>query len=82
MAQKRNADDPDHKPVEYTVFKESTQRVNNGVLGVFDPTLLPNGHYTLLLTVETANASISRELTVSVEGELKVGNFSTSFCWK
>jgi hypothetical protein len=48
IAQKRNADDPDHKTVEYTVFKENTQRVNNGVWGVFDPTLLPNGHYNPL----------------------------------
>lgn len=77
--QQRNPSDPAYQSVEYTVFKESTQSVNNGVLGVFDPTLLPNGHYTILLTVETGSAPITRELTLSVEGELKVGNFSMNF---
>ena len=65
--QQRNGDDPAYKPAEYTVFKESTQSVSNGALGVFDPTLLPNGHYSILLTVENNNASITRELTLSVE---------------
>ena len=60
-----------------------TQPVSGGVLGVFDPTLLPNGYYTVRLTVEAGGAQatvqVTKEITVSVEGELKVGSFSMSF---
>ena len=56
-----------------------TQPVSGGVLGVFDPTLLPNGYYTVRLTVEAGGAQGTKEITVSVEGELEVGSFSMSF---
>ena len=77
--QMRNPGDPGYVPSTYTVFAEGTQPVDGGVLGVFDPTLLTNGHYILRLTVEAGGTSAEKEITVSVEGELKVGNFSMSF---
>ena len=81
--QKRNNNDPEYKPVEYVAFAIGTQPVSGGVLGVFDPTLLPNGYYTVRLTVEAGGAQATvqatQEITVSVEGELEVGSFSMSF---
>ena len=77
--QMRNPNDPEYAPVTYTVFASGTQPVNGGVLGVFDPTLLTNGHYILRLTVEAGDTSAEKEITVSVEGELKAGSFSMSF---
>ena len=77
--QKRNDNDPEYKPVEYVVFATGTQPVSGGVLGVFDPTLLPNGYYTVRLTVEAGGDPLTKEITVSVEGDLKVGSFSMSF---
>ena len=77
--QTRNVGDSEYKPVEYVVFATGTQPVSGGVLGVFDPTLLPNGYYTVRLTVEAGGAPATKEITVSVEGELKVGSFSMSF---
>ena len=77
--QKRNDNDPEYKPVEYVVFATGTQPVSGGVLGVFDPTLLPNGYYTVRLTVEAGGDPVTKEITVSVEGDLKVGSFSMSF---
>ena len=77
--QTRNVGDSEYKPVEYVVFATGTRPVSGGVLGVFDPTLLPNGYYTVRLTVEGGGAQATKEITVSVEGELKVGSFSMSF---
>ena len=77
--QKRNDSDPEYAPASYTVFAEGTQPVAGGVLGVFDPTLLPNGYYILRLTVEAGGTTTTQEITVSVEGELKAGSFSMSF---
>ena len=77
--QKRNEGDPEYKPVEYVAFATGTQPVSGGVLGVFDPTLLPNGYYTVRLTVEAGGDPVTKEITVSVEGDLKVGSFSMSF---
>ncbi|MBE9011234.1 putative Ig domain-containing protein, partial [Pseudanabaenaceae cyanobacterium LEGE 13415] len=46
----------------------------------FNPTLLENGAYTVRVTFDGANgSSTSVEDTVSVEGELKLGNFRLSF---
>ena len=77
--QKRNDNDPEYKPVEYVAFATGAQPVSGGVLGVFDPTLLPNGYYTVRLTVEAGGDPVTKEITVSVEGDLKVGSFSMSF---
>jgi hypothetical protein len=62
-----------------TIF-EGTDGVSNGVLGQFDPTLLQNDTYTLRLTAEDGAGNVSSVTeTVSVEGNLKLGNFTLSF---
>ncbi|MBF2067245.1 MAG: putative Ig domain-containing protein [Calothrix sp. C42_A2020_038] len=60
----------------------SGQNVKNidRVLGKFDPSLLQNDSYTLRLEVEDIGGNISySEGTVSVAGDLKLGNFRLSF---
>jgi RHS repeat-associated protein len=54
--------------------------VDNGLLGVFDPTVLLNGTYTLRLVASDAAAqTTSTSVSVVVEGEQKIGNLSLSF---
>jgi Putative Ig domain len=64
-------------------FKEvfrGTSNVTNGVLGKFDPTNLSNDSYILRLTAyDTSGKASSIEQEVTVEGELKLGNFRLSF---
>jgi RHS repeat-associated protein len=64
-------------------FKEvfrGTSNVTNGVLGKFDPTGLENNDYVLRLTAYDTNGKASSiEQEVTVEGELKLGNFRLSF---
>ena len=64
-------------------FKEmfrGTKTVENEVLGVLDPTLLPNDTYQVRLVaydINGAGNSISQLL--DVKGDLKLGNFQLSF---
>jgi RHS repeat-associated protein len=52
----------------------------DGKLGTFDPTLLLNGLYDLKLeAVDTNGLAIWDEIAVSVEGNMKIGNFTVSF---
>ena len=52
----------------------------NGVLGRFDPTVLANGIYDVLLTVFDANGTQSfDQSTYEVTGYQKIGQFSISF---
>ena len=52
----------------------------DGKLGTFDPTLLLNGLYDLRLEAVDANGlALWDEITVSVEGNMKIGNFTVSF---
>jgi YD repeat-containing protein len=64
-------------------FKEvfrGTANVTNDTLGTFDPSLLQNDSYTLRLTAYDTNGQGSiTESTISVAGELKLGNFRLSF---
>ncbi|MFM6156165.1 MAG: putative Ig domain-containing protein, partial [Sphaerospermopsis kisseleviana] len=64
-------------------FKEmfrGTSRVNNGVLGVLDPTLLPNDTYQVRLVAYDVNgAGNSVSQLLDVKGDLKLGNFQLSF---
>ncbi len=51
-----------------------------GVLGVFDATVLQNGSYSLRLTAVDLNGNTrTLENEVLVEGDLKLGNFTLSF---
>ncbi|MCX4257905.1 MAG: hypothetical protein OSJ54_13395 [Oscillospiraceae bacterium] len=63
----------------YTIIKEGTEAVNANVLGRLDPTLLNNGLYNLRLTVYSQKKNIVSEIVISVEGNMKIGNFSIAF---
>ena len=64
----------------YTVFAEGISPVSGGVLGVFDPTRLMNGFYSIRLTAHgSGGEKQSTTVVVSVEGNMKLGNFSASF---
>jgi RHS repeat-associated protein len=64
-------------------FKEmfrGTSTVNNGVLGVLDPTLLPNDTYKVRLVAYDVNgAGNGVSELLDVKGDLKLGNFQLSF---
>ena len=65
---------------DYVLISEGTENVNNGSLGGFDTTMLRNGLYNIKLTVWGKNGEVtSDEIIVSVEGEMKIGNFSLDF---
>jgi RHS repeat-associated protein len=52
----------------------------NATLAQFDPTLLLNGLYDIVLTArDAAGQSGSRKISVSVEGNMKIGHFTLSF---
>ncbi len=54
--------------------------VTNGTLAEFDPTLLLNGLYDIVLTGrDIAGQSVAEKISVAVEGNMKIGNFSLSF---
>ncbi len=72
----------DYAPVGsnvYTTIKEGTEPINANVLGEFDPTLLNNGLYKIRLTVYSETQKTTTENVVSVEGNMKIGNFSMAF---
>ncbi|WP_028116276.1 putative Ig domain-containing protein [Ferrimonas senticii] len=50
---------------------------NNQAISVLDPSLLVNGQYDLVLQATDINGAQSQDgITLAVEGDLKVGNFS------
>jgi RHS repeat-associated protein/uncharacterized repeat protein (TIGR01451 family) len=54
--------------------------VQNGVLGTFDPTLLPDGSYRIRLVAQNNSGLFSStEVRFDVTGNLKLGNFKVSF---
>ena len=56
------------------------ERANGGDLGLFDPTTLADGAYTLRLTAWNAGGHVSStSITVNVSGYLKLGNLDLSF---
>ena len=65
---------------DYTLLKEGTSAIKENILGEFDPTMLRNGLYKVRLTVWDTNDNVkSAEVLVSVEGQMKIGNFSLDF---
>jgi hypothetical protein len=64
-------------PLDIDDFKViGTGPVTNGVLGTVDPSLLLNDTYRLRLVAYGTNGSVEfAEDQVSIEGELKLGNF-------
>ena len=64
----------------WTTLASGNTPVAGGLLGVFDPTLLLNGTYTLrLVATDAAAQSTSAAVSLIVSGEQKIGNFSLSF---
>ncbi|GAB5562177.1 MAG: hypothetical protein SynsKO_38240 [Synoicihabitans sp.] len=52
----------------------------SGVIGTFDPTMLINGIYEIRLSVDSAIGTTAYgPITVVVEGNMKIGNFSIAF---
>jgi RHS repeat-associated protein len=64
----------------WTTLVSGNTPVTNGTLGVFDPTLLLNGTYTLRLVATDVVAQTSMvSVSLIVSGQQKIGNFSLSF---
>ncbi|MET0623972.1 MAG: DUF6531 domain-containing protein, partial [Pyrinomonadaceae bacterium] len=64
----------------WTVIGSGNTPVTNGVLGVFDPTLLLNGLYLVrLVATDAAGQTTVNTVTAVATGEQKVGNFSLGF---
>ncbi|MCP4549449.1 MAG: RHS repeat-associated core domain-containing protein, partial [bacterium] len=62
------------------VLATGTGSVSNATLAQFDPSLLLNGLYDIMLTGrDIAGQSVSGKVSVSVEGNMKIGNFTLSF---
>lgn len=65
---------------DYVLISEGTKKKNNDSLCEFDPTMLRNGLYNIRLAVwGKSGISISDEILISVEGQMKIGNFSMDF---
>ncbi|MBN1930451.1 MAG: PASTA domain-containing protein, partial [Desulfobacterales bacterium] len=69
-----------HGSNDYIIFAEDTSPITDNVLGVFDPTLLANGLYTIRLTAISIGGqyAVSTKI-VQVIGKRKVGLFTLSF---
>ena len=63
----------------FIVFKESSMPINNGIIGQIDPTILHNGFYKIRLTAYGSTKNVHEEILISVEGSMKIGNFSMDF---
>jgi YD repeat-containing protein len=64
----------------FKVIASGTSPVVDGVIGQFDPTLLPNGAY--ILRIEAKDSQGNRTVVrneVNVTGDVKLGNFRLSF---
>jgi YD repeat-containing protein len=65
---------------DFKVIASGNGAVTNGVLGTVDPSLLINDTYRLRLVAYGVNGNVEiTEEEISVEGELKLGNFRLSF---
>ena len=64
---------------DFTLIAEGIHPVENDVLGKLDTSLMRNGYYTIRLTGYGARLRVVHEIVVSVEGQLKIGNFSIAF---
>lgn len=66
---------------QYFEFGRGENLITGGVLGTLDTTALVNGFYNIRLTVYGENEADKKvsEISVSVEGAIKYGHFSTEF---
>jgi RHS repeat-associated protein len=63
----------------WTVMASGIGAVNGGAIATFDPTLLLNGIYTLLLSSTNSVGSSSTSVSLSVDARMKVGLFTLTF---
>jgi large repetitive protein len=64
----------------FTQIASGTTPVTHGLLGQFDPSLLPNDNYVLRLDAKnTGGLETVVDAFVSVSGNFKLGNFTLSF---
>jgi RHS repeat-associated protein len=57
-----------------------TGAVSNGILGTLDPTLLANDQYIIrVIARDSLNRSSRADVTVNIQGELKLGRFRQEF---
>ena len=62
------------------VIAQGTSSFSDQAIGRFDPTLLLNGQYALILqATDTAGRTSSDSVVVRVTGDMKVGHFSVTF---
>lgn len=67
-------------PDEFVTLAEGTENITEQSVATFDPTMLQNGQYAIVLEATDSNGFTSQEnVVVAVEGDLKVGNFSITF---
>ncbi len=67
-------------PDEFVLLTEGTTNLTDDTIATLDPTLMLNGQYTLILQATDINGQISEDsVTVTLDGEMKVGHFSVSF---
>ena len=73
----------DYRPKGSGVFiplTSSTNGIQDGLLGIFDSTILVRGLYEIKLTAtDSFGATTTTFFTHEVKGQLKIGNFSLSF---
>ncbi|WP_431685685.1 Ig-like domain-containing protein [Hahella sp. NBU794] len=61
----------------WQVIAQGGENVSEAKIATFDPTLLLNGQYDVVLYAEDVNGlSATANTVIAVEGDLKVGNFS------
>lgn len=67
-------------PTQWTTLSGGSGPMSGATLGVFDPTLLLNGRYLIRLSAANAAGQMAQaSVSVIVNSEQKVGNFSLTF---
>ncbi|CAN5612751.1 hypothetical protein BH11PLA2_BH11PLA2_40530 [soil metagenome] len=70
----------DYTNVQFTTLATGNSKINDGVLGTWDTTLLENGDYVLRLEEQDdVYGTTVFESNIGVRGEFKLGNFRLSF---
>ena len=63
-----------------TILATGSNELNDQVAGSFDPTLLTNGLYEVTLEAVDLNGQVATDMvSLRVDGEMKVGNFTITF---
>jgi len=61
-------------------ISDTSASIEGGILGTFDPTMLLNGIYDLRLRVsDLLGRTLTDQISVAVDGSMKVGNFALAF---